>query len=267
MGIRNYRWWLSWRKIIVNAFKRSIATDSSYLPVSVSLALEEVKEAAELINKEIKETVNLLPQHLQPVADYVPVNLVLQTLLHQLFACICQVMDVDTVAVLLQTEGQEQLAVYATLGLEEEITEGIRIPIGQGFAGRIAATNKLVIVEDLSTVEVVSPILRDKGLHSMLGTPLLSRDTVIGVLHVGTVDPRQFTRKDTQLLQRIADQIGLAITDIGILELPTANGAVLPQEKLALSGLYQKLSQISQKISFEATSCWALELLPSSCCV
>jgi len=34
---------------------------------------------------------------------------------------------------------------------------------------------------------------------------------VIGVLHVGTLKPRQFDRHDAQLLQIVADRIGLGI--------------------------------------------------------
>lgn len=80
-----------------------ICKDGSRIPIPLSAALAEVEEAAELLSAALTETV--------------PPHLVLQNLLHQLLACIRQVMDVDTVAVLLQTENGPQLAVHATLGL------------------------------------------------------------------------------------------------------------------------------------------------------
>jgi acetyltransferase-like isoleucine patch superfamily enzyme len=179
---------------------------SRRLPISVSATLAEVEKTAELSH-----------QHLQTFSDTEPAHLVFEKLLQALLNCIRQVMAVDTVAVLLRSESGQQLTVRATLGLEEEIAEGIRIPIGRGFAGNIAASRKLTIVEDLSKVEIVSPILRNKGLRSMVGIPLLVEDRVIGVFHIGTIRSRQFTRDDVRLLQLVGDYIELAVDRLEIL--------------------------------------------------
>ena len=135
----------------------------------------------------------------------------MEKLLQATLECIRCLMQVDTVAVLLQTESGEQLAVRATLGLEEEIQTGVRIPIGQGFAGKVAAQKELTIVDDLSTVEVFSPVLRQKGLHSMLGVPLFAQDRVVGVFHVGSLHPRHFTNNEAQTMRYVADRLGEAI--------------------------------------------------------
>jgi anti-sigma regulatory factor (Ser/Thr protein kinase) len=57
----------------------------------------------------------------------------------------------------------------------------------------------------------MNPILREKGLHSMLGVPLLVEGTVVGVLHVGTLQERAFDEEDVNLLQRAGDRAALAI--------------------------------------------------------
>jgi len=138
----------------------------------------------------------------------------LENLLQATLECIRYILEVDTVAVLLQTESGEQLAVHATLGLEEEIETGVRIPIGQGFAGKIAAQQELTIIDDLSTIEVYSPVLRQKGLHSMLGVPLFARDRVVGVFHIGSLHPRHFTNKEAQTMRYVADRIGEVIEPV-----------------------------------------------------
>ncbi len=120
-------------------------------------------------------------------------------------------MFVDTVTLLLPTTDKQNLFVSATIGLEEEIKQQVRIPIGQGFAGRIAANIEPMIVNDLSAVEIVSPILREKGLKSLIGVPLLIKQGVIGVLHVGTFEFHQFTKDDVKQLQLIAHRIKLMI--------------------------------------------------------
>lgn len=138
----------------------------------------------------------------------------LENLLQATLECIRHILEVDTVAVLLQTESGKQLAVHATLGLEEEIETGVRIPMGQGFAGKVAARQELTIVDDLSTIEVYSPVLRQKGLHSMLGVPLFASDRVVGVFHIGSFHPRHFTTKEAQTMRYVADRIGEVIEPV-----------------------------------------------------
>ncbi|MBE9035964.1 GAF domain-containing protein [aff. Roholtiella sp. LEGE 12411] len=128
-------------------------------------------------------------------------------------------MSVDTVTLLLPTTDKQNLFVYATIGLKEEIVENIQIPVGQGIAGRIAASNEPMIVNDLSKVEIISPILRQKGLRSLVGVPLPVKQGVTGVLHVGTFQSHQFTERDVQQLQLVTHRLRLKLADIELLKL------------------------------------------------
>jgi L-methionine (R)-S-oxide reductase len=124
--------------------------------------------------------------------------------------------SVDTVTLLLPVANQQNLGVYATIGLEEEIVKQIRIPMGQGIAGGIAANRKSLIVNDLSAVEIFSPVLRHKGLRSLVGIPLpISQDTV-GVLHLGTFQSHQFTESDVEELESFAQRLGSTMADAGL---------------------------------------------------
>jgi PAS domain S-box-containing protein len=87
----------------------------------------------------------------------------------------------------------------------------VRIPFGRGIAGSIAARGATMVVEDVGAAEVVSPILRAKGLHTLLGTPLVLDDRGIGVIHVGRLSPFRFTPDDARLLELVADRIATAI--------------------------------------------------------
>jgi serine phosphatase RsbU (regulator of sigma subunit) len=58
---------------------------------------------------------------------------------------------------------------------------------------------------------VLNPILREQGIRSLLGVPLLSSGDVIGVLHVGTLGARRFAEDDIRLLQIVADRVGFAV--------------------------------------------------------
>jgi serine phosphatase RsbU (regulator of sigma subunit)/anti-sigma regulatory factor (Ser/Thr protein kinase) len=100
---------------------------------------------------------------------------------------------------------------YAARGIEEEVERGVRIPLGRGFAGRIAAERRGIIIEDVDHAEILNPILREKGIRSLLGVPLLVEGRVTGVLHVGVLTPRLFTERDRDLLQIAADRAAIAI--------------------------------------------------------
>jgi phosphoserine phosphatase RsbU/P len=121
------------------------------------------------------------------------------------------ILQADTAAVLLLDSRSGQLVATAAAGLEEEVRQGVRIPVGQGFAGRIAAEQKPVILDHVDHTTVLNPILWEKGIRSMLGVPLLAGGRAVGVLHVGSLTPRQFTSRDAELLQLAADRAATAV--------------------------------------------------------
>lgn len=151
-----------------------------------------------------------LLQSLQALSDVALSHLHLEALLPALLDRILAVMEVNNVAILLFDETRQHLKVRAAKGMEAEIDDQTLIPIGQGFAGRIAQTAEPLIVNDLTTFPVVSSLLR-KTLHSAVGVPLRVGERVLGVVHVGTVEPHEFTGDDVQLLERAAERIALAI--------------------------------------------------------
>ncbi|HEY6698263.1 MAG TPA: SpoIIE family protein phosphatase, partial [Acidimicrobiales bacterium] len=57
---------------------------------------------------------------------------------------------------------------------------------------------------------VVNPVLRKKGIRSLLGVPLVASGRLLGVLHIGTLESRHFGDADVDLLQMVADRVALA---------------------------------------------------------
>src|SRR5206468_7728659 len=107
-------------------------------------------------------------------------------------------------------EPRKELVARAAVGIEEEVEQGIRIPLGRGFAGRVAADARPVVLDDVDHADVLNPILRQKGIKSLLGVPLLVGSQVVGVLHVGTLVPRRFTDDDVELLGLVAERAAIA---------------------------------------------------------
>jgi len=150
-------------------------------------------------------------RRLQLVTDAALSHLDLNELLAELLARIRELLDADTAAVLLRDELRNELVARSAVGLEEEVEQGVRIPMGAGFAGRIAAERRPIVLDDVDHADVLNPILREKGVKSLLGVPLVASDSVIGVLHVGTLQPRVFDSDDQELLQLVASRAAMAI--------------------------------------------------------
>ncbi len=145
---------------------------------------------------------------MQSVTDAALAHLELEDLLRELLGRLRSALSVDTVRVLLCTEEGKALRVRASLGLGENDSSDVEIPIGQGLAGRVAARREAVIVDDLSQIEVVDPVLRQ--FSSMMVAPLLVEGRLLGVVKVGTIEPHLFTESDLSLLQMVADRVAVA---------------------------------------------------------
>ncbi len=149
-------------------------------------------------------------RRIESVTDTALAHLDVEDLLVELLDRVRELLQVDTATVLLLDSSSQQLVVTAARGLEAAVRQGIRIPMGKGFAGRVAAEKQPVIIERVDQRNVLYSILRDHGICSLLGVPLLSSGTVIGVLHVGTLVPRRFTDDEVTLLQIVADRVAFA---------------------------------------------------------
>src|SRR5262249_58752425 len=101
----------------------------------------------------------------------------------------------DTAAVLLLDHSGNLIATAAA-GLEEEVRQGVRIPVGRGFAGRIAAERRPVILDHVDHSTVLNPLLMARGIRTLLGVPMVAGGRGIGVMHVGSLTPRDFTSHD-----------------------------------------------------------------------
>jgi signal transduction histidine kinase/putative methionine-R-sulfoxide reductase with GAF domain len=154
----------------------------------------------------------------------------LNKLLGSLLARIVEVLEADTAAILL-VEEDGLLHARATVGLDEEMERAVAIPIGSGMAGQVAALRTPLLAADISQIELVSPVLRERGINSLVAIPLIVEDRVIGVVHAGSVAFAQFVEDDARLLELIADRIAMAISQAALYDAER-----LAQERLQFLG-------------------------------
>ena len=149
---------------------------------------------------------------LQRVTDAALAYLPLDELLLELLDRIAEILRSDTAAFLLLDEGDRR----ARRARGQGHRGGGRA--GRADPGRAAASpggsppsGAAIVIADVDHADILNPILREKGIRSLLGVPLLVEGRVIGVLHVGTLTPREFSDADRDLLQLAADRAATAI--------------------------------------------------------
>ena len=148
---------------------------------------------------------------IEALADAALSRLDEQALLETLLDRVREVLQADTAAVLLLDRSASQLVAAAASGIEEEVSQGVRVPLGAGFAGRVAASREPVILTKVDHATVRNPLLVDRGIKTLLGVPMFAGGKIIGVLHVGSLSDRLFGQQDVELLQMAADRAALAL--------------------------------------------------------
>lgn len=152
--------------------------------------------------------------NIQAITDEAFAAMDVDELLDTLLDRVRAVLGVDTAVVLLLDREERFLVATAAKGIEEEVVQAAHVPVGEGFAGRVAAERRPVYVSDVPSADVFNPLLVERGLHSLLGVPLVGGGTLVGVMHVGTLRHRRFTAEETEFLQLAASRVALAVRSL-----------------------------------------------------
>ncbi|HYE85237.1 MAG TPA: GAF domain-containing protein [Vicinamibacterales bacterium] len=128
-----------------------------------------------------------------------------------------QTLQVDHATVLLLDDEGKSLHLRALVGPdgEQQPVPDVRVPIGAGVSGRVAAEGRPIIVNDYVPLE--TPTIQPAAMHrlrqiaSVMGAPFRFSERVAGVVMVSTTEPRQFAEEDLRLLVLAADRVGVSI--------------------------------------------------------
>jgi len=88
-------------------------------------------------------------------------------------------------SLLLRAPEEGLLYIAAAKGIAPNITEGARVRIGHGVAGKVAATREPILVQDVTETKD-HPLLKDEYFTSgsFISFPLVYHDELVGVVNL-----------------------------------------------------------------------------------
>lgn len=122
--------------------------------------------------------------------------------------------DCQRVSLMLVEKDTQDLVVRSASGEADPASlVGVRQRIGEGVAGRVAATNEaLVLGPDVDAARFTGTRGPDARLAAAMVVPINVRDELVGVINVGSTSPDvRYDAEDLQALQVFAENVGACI--------------------------------------------------------
>ena len=114
----------------------------------------------------------------------------------------------DGATLYLIDHSNERLRQFAGIGRPVELLSFLSLDKGDGLSGWTANNRKPILLSERSSVSSFDP---GTDYATFVSVPLLSADTVIGVLNLGCEKPGAISEAEVTLLSIVADQMALAL--------------------------------------------------------
>jgi response regulator RpfG family c-di-GMP phosphodiesterase len=169
------------------------------------------------------------------IASTLDLKLTLKTALQQTI----QQLGVDAAAVFLLNKETGYLEYSISWGFRTKSIQRNRIKLGKGFSGRVALDKKVWHKENITNGEAVDsqPFPDGEGFFTYIGTPLISKGEVKGVLEIYHRERLTPDSEWTGFLKTLAGQIAIAIDNALLFEgLQQSNADLVRAYDTALEG-------------------------------
>jgi GAF domain-containing protein/anti-sigma regulatory factor (Ser/Thr protein kinase) len=177
--------------------------------IARTMALDEAQRNARALQDKVGELSTLID-----AASILSSLLRPEEVLNKLMELVSRQLHVTTVA--LWTIGDDAVLTPAAMdGISERVGSSMRVPVGQGFTGRVAETGEPLVIEDVNAEggSLYPKFQRKNNLISFMGVPVVYQEQTIGVLSVMSDFRRRFSSDEITLLVGLADQAATALVN------------------------------------------------------
>jgi len=124
-----------------------------------------------------------------------------------------QAMEAQACTLMLLDEATQTLSIAASYGLPDKLIAEVRVPLGEGVAGKVALTGEPMLINELDAEPRLRHLPRRADISSSICVPLRNQENaVIGVLAIRRLKPSPpFTQEDLRLFVIFANQVATAL--------------------------------------------------------
>lgn len=182
----------------------------------VSILIENCK-----LSEAVESSNNLARRRMEEIATIYEIGQAIDTkdntkLLNTIVAKAAAVMDGQACSLMLRNAHDGALVIEASFGLTDDVVKGARIEVGEGIAGKVAATGEPMLILDVDTdPRFVDSVKNRSDISGSMCVPLKGQDgDVMGVLSIRRHHPKPpFDADDLKLFGVFATHAALAISN------------------------------------------------------
>jgi len=121
----------------------------------------------------------------------------------------------DVCSVYLLASDRTNLVLAATVGLKPEAVGKVRMRLNEGLVGLVAEEMRPLSFNDAASNARFKYFAEagEDPYHSFLGVPLIDRGLLQGVLVVQTIEPREFSEEEVQMLTAAGRQLAPLVSE------------------------------------------------------
>ncbi len=171
------------------------------------------------------------------VASTVSQSLDLDKTLATALEVVTNVTKAEAGGISLIDEKTQEVVLRAQLGWANDfISKPMRVPMGEGMSGEVIESDRVLVENDLINLrtgrhEIADPRFLEEPFRSIVMAPMHARGKIIGILSIMSKRPENFDSAVIELLQAVADTVGVALDNARLYENSVENenrfGAIL----------------------------------------
>jgi two-component system cell cycle sensor histidine kinase/response regulator CckA len=230
----------------------------NFLPVKLEtgeylMSCEDItsqKKAEEALKKSEKEAKRLAQENatMAEIGRIISSTLNIEEVYERFAQEVRKVIPFDRVSVNTMDPDRTSITVAYTFGVEiGDYPAGTNITMEGPFYEDIVNQRSSVLIQPMDENELAGRYSNfishfKAGIRSMIATPLISKDQLIGILHFQSLKPNAYTELDVRLAERVGNEIAGAI----------ANAQLYAERKQAEEGKAVLQEQLRQSQKMEA---------------
>jgi diguanylate cyclase (GGDEF)-like protein len=205
---------------VISEEKEAVAAEKAIVQEKIKADIvaerhkREIAKAHDELRTNQKETAALLQLN-QAMISAVDLNVLFDRILQVMH----ETLECDHIVLLNYNPGDCLLEVTRVAGIDEEALRNVKFNFDQGITGQAAQSRRLIYVKDLDKDD------RNLSYHgqvatrgSMISTPLIVKDRLVGVLNLHKKEVEAFSVSELKLIQAVGNQTAIAIDNAQLIE-------------------------------------------------